>query len=106
MTSSYSGTPGTIVKLSKFVGDDNKDRALVMRGLPWKVTAEEIIQFFDGFGTLTPQEVFIEEFNGKRTGSALVIFESNEVAQDAKLAKNKKSVGQETRYVELYDCED
>lgn len=77
-----------------------------MRGLPWKVTAEEILEFFDGFGKISAEEVFIEEFNGKRTGSALVVFESKEVAQDAKLAKNKKSVGQETRYVELFDCED
>ena len=51
-----------------------------MRGCPWKITEEEIIEFFDGFGKLTKQDIFIEEFNGKRTGSALVIFENEEMA--------------------------
>jgi len=59
---------------------DNKDRCLVMRGLPWKITSEEIVAFFDSFGTITQEEVFIEEFNGKRTGSALVIFENQDIA--------------------------
>jgi len=51
-----------------------------MRGLPWKITSEEIVAFFDSFGTITQEEVFIEEFNGKRTGSALVIFENQDIA--------------------------
>jgi len=91
----YSGTQGNVVKLSKYVSNDNKDRSLVMRGLPWKITAEEIIVFFDGFGSISDQEIFIEEFNGKRTGSALVIFENIDVAQDAKAALNKKNIGED-----------
>mgnify|MGYP001069405570 FL=1 len=72
------------MKLSNYVGQDNKDRALVMRGLPYKIEAEDIIKFFDGFGKITDQDIFIEENNGKRTGSALVFFENHEVSQDAK----------------------
>lgn len=99
----YGGHQGSVVKLSKYVGEDNKDRAIVMRGCPWKITAEEIIEFFNGFGNLTAEDIFIEEFNGKRTGSALVIFENTEVAQDAKASNHKKEIGAEQRYVELYD---
>ena len=77
-----------------------------MRGLPWKITAEEIVQFFNGFGALSEQEIFIEEFNGKRTGSALVIFENEEVAQNAKEQMNKQNIGDDQRYVELYDSGD
>jgi len=102
----YGGQAGSVVKLSKYVGNDNKDRALLMRGCPWKITEEEIMEFFDGFGKLTKEEIFIEEFNGKRTGSCLVLFESHEVSQDAKEKMQKSEIGAEKRYVELYDCED
>jgi len=47
-----------------------------MRGLPWKITPEEIMSFFNGFGNITTEDIFIEEFNGKRTGSSLVVFEN------------------------------
>ena len=77
-------TNGPTVKLSKFVGPDNQERALVMRGLPFKIQIEDVIKFFEGHGGLIDKSVFIEEFNGKRTGSALVIFEDEEQTQIAK----------------------
>jgi RNA recognition motif-containing protein len=76
----FGGPKGSYVKLSKYVGPDNKDRALVMRGLPYRIEASEIIAFFEGFGKITEQDIFIEENNGKRTGSALVLFENHEVS--------------------------
>jgi RNA recognition motif-containing protein len=51
-----------------------------MRGLPYRVNSEDILNFFSGYGSLTLDDIFIEEFNGKRSGSALVIFENNDVA--------------------------
>lgn len=77
-----------------------------MRGLPYKVEADDIIGFFEGFGKITSEDIFIEESNGRRTGSALVFFENHDVSQDAKAAQNKKNIGQESRYVELHDCND
>jgi len=77
-----------------------------MRGCPYRIEAKEIVAFFDGYGSLTPEDIFIEESNGRRTGSALVIFENKEIAQDAKAALNKKNIGEEQRYVELHDCND
>ena len=71
---------GQTIKLSKYVGPDNQERALVMRGLPYKIQTAEIVKFFDGHGDVTEHVVFIEEFNGKRTGSALVIFDTEEIA--------------------------
>jgi RNA recognition motif-containing protein len=102
----YGGQPGSYVKLSKHVGPDNQEKCLLMRGCPYKVEAKDIIDFFDGYGTISPDDVFIEESNGRRTGSALVIFENKEIAQDAKAALNKKNIGEEQRYVELHDCND
>ena len=85
-------TPGSVsgyVKLSKYVGIDNQDRCLLMRGCPWTVTEGEIVQFFDGYGKLASQEVFIEVRHGKRTGSVLVILETKKFAQAAKAALHK-----------------
>lgn len=50
-----------------------------MRGLPYKIQTPEIVKFFGTYG-VTESTVFVEEFNGKRTGSALVIFEDQETA--------------------------
>lgn len=102
----YGGQPGSYVKLSNYVGPDNKDRALVMRGLPYKVEADDIIKFFEGHGKITDQDIFIEENNGKRTGSALVFFENHDVSQEAKKDMDKKKIGEEQRWVELHDCND
>jgi RNA recognition motif-containing protein len=67
---------GSDVKLSRFVGHDNKERCLVCRGLPYRVTVQEIVDFFKGYGDLSDKDVLIEEYRGQRTGSALVIFEN------------------------------
>lgn len=98
------GFVGKTTRLSNYVSSDNEHRALVMRGLPYKIETEAIQSFFDGFGSLTVDDIYIEEQNGRRTGSALVLFESEEVAADAKETLNKREIND--RYVELYDCND
>jgi len=105
-TGNYGGQPGSYVKLSKYVNPENQEKCLLMRGCPYKIEAKDVVTFFDGFGTINQEDVFIEESNGRRTGSVLVIFESKEIAQDAKAAMNKKVIGDDTRYVELHDCND
>lgn len=100
------GGGGKSTRLSQHVNEDNQERSLVMRGLPYRIEAAEVVAFFDGFGNLTEGDIHIEEQNGRRTGSALVIFESTDVAQDAKSGLNKKEIGAEARYVELYDHHD
>ena len=82
----YGGNKGYTkpVKLANYVNKDNQARSLVMRGLPYRATTQIVQDFFDGFGSLQEDDIFIEEFGGKRTGSALVVFENEAVAQDAK----------------------
>lgn len=92
------------VKLANYVDEGNQDRALVMRGLPYRATTETVQSFFDGFGSLQEGDIFIEEFNGRRTGSALVVFENEAVAQDAKTALHRKEI--EGRYIEIFDQND
>lgn len=83
------------MRLSKYVGADNQERCLVCRGLPYKITPEQIVDFFKGYGNLTTEDVFIEERRGLRTGSALVIFENRDVAQDAKEKLQGQLIGTE-----------
>ena len=61
-----------------------------MRGIPFKVTPDEIKVFFYGFGQVHRSDIIIEEREyGKRTGVALVFFESEEITQLAKKKMNK-----------------
>lgn len=80
----YGGEQGSYVKLFNCVNGDNEFRSLVLRGLPYRVTIEEIQNFLKEFAVIPEGSIFIEEFNGKRTGSALVVFENEEMAGAAK----------------------
>lgn len=74
--SKFGGQQGKYVKLSNYVSPDNLDRSILMRGLPYKTVAGTVQEFFKGYGDLQEEHIFIEEFNGKRTGAALVQFEN------------------------------
>ena len=78
----------------------------MMRGLPYKIQVEDIVKFFGGYGGVTDKCIFIEEFNGKRSGSALVIFDDEESSKIGKEKFHKKEIGSDGRYVELYDQND
>ena len=64
-----------------------------MRGIPFKITFEEIIDFLKGHGTITKDEIFIEESNGRRTGTCLIFFDTDQFAQDAKSSLNGQKIG-------------
>jgi RNA recognition motif-containing protein len=100
----WSGNSGSYVKLYQCVNNDNVDSALVIRGLPYKISTMQMQNFFNGYGTIPADHIFIEEFDGKRTGSALIVFENSQVAQDAKAGLQKTEI--EGRYIELFDKED
>lgn len=56
---------------------------------------------------LSDKTIIVEEFNGKRSGSALVVFNDEQNAQFAKQKYNKKKIAKDSkRYVELYDQND
>ena len=92
------------VALTGKINDGNKDRALVMRGMPFRVKVEEIIEFYEGYGKLTSDQIFVEEEGGRRTGAGLVIFENEDIAQDAKDALQKKEIG--GRWIQIFDQHD
>lgn len=95
---------GNTCKLFQVVNEDNQERSLVLRGLPYSATKDSVLEFVKDFGNIKESDVFIEEFNGKKTGSCLVVFENHTVAQDAKAALHKQEI--ESRYIECFDDQD
>lgn len=87
--------------LSEYVTPSNKDRILFMRGCPWRVTVDEIIEFFKDFEEIKPENVAIEEEYGRRTGCAIVIISDPDVLQEARQELNRKEIG--TRFILLND---
>lgn len=98
---------GSQNSLSSYLNAENIDKALIMRGCPWRITIEEVQEFYEGhYGAIPEDKIYIEQFNGRRTGTVLVIFESHEDAQRAKTDKHNALIGEDQRYVELFDKND
>lgn len=86
------------VRLSDFVNEGNRYRALKMRGLPYSVGVREIRDFFGDF-RVSDRDIIIDMNNGRPTGYALVFLESEDEASRAKTDLNKQYLG--SRYVDL-----
>jgi len=50
--------------------------ALTLKGLPWKVTEEDLVQFFEGYNYIPESLKWQVNAEGKKTGLAAVLFES------------------------------
>lgn len=77
-----------MVRLSEHINPTNMKKALLMRGLPFRVSHDQIVDFFRGANQghiINKNDIIIEEYNGKRTGAALVFFEHEHQAQTAKM---------------------
>ena len=71
-----------------------------LRGFPWQVTDEDVVQFFDGY-KLVPDSVKIERGDDDRiTGFGAVVFETEEEAQRAMDERQKESMG--SRWIQIY----
>ena len=79
-------------------GSDNV--ALKMRGLPWRVELQEIEQFFARYAYIRDSIRIGELTDGRKTGQAVLLFESEEEAANAMNEKQGQNVG--SRWVELY----
>lgn len=67
------------VRLAGQVNPEDRNKVLKVRGLPYSVTEEDICYFFKEFKIIN-SDVIIEVMNGKRTGYALVFFDSDKSA--------------------------
>lgn len=79
-----------VSSIGEKVTEENKTKCLLIKGLPFKIQVREIVKFFEGFGTISSDNIFVEESApGRKTGLGLVIFESEDLCQEAKEAMNK-----------------
>ena len=78
--SSGGGGGGATVKLSEIVSSKPLDKCLAMRGLPFRVTMDEIKEFFSELCEVSEDKITIEEENGRRSGAGLVEFDDEEKA--------------------------
>ncbi|KAG9509007.1 RNA-binding protein fusilli, partial [Fragariocoptes setiger] len=78
-----------------------------MRGLPYNCTAQQVIAFFQDNDKNKASKVmhdsdgilFVHRSDGRATGDAFVLFESDELAQRA-IQKHRQTIG--SRYIELF----
>lgn len=105
-SSGFGGGDRPTVVLTDHINKDNKDKTLVMKGMPFRATDDEVKEFFKDFELLTPDSVYIEQENGRKNGKGAVVFKNEDVAQDAKGALNKQEIGDHGRYVILCDMYD
>ena len=76
------------------LNDSNRSRAVKMRGLPWKVTVDEIVEFYkNGDFNIKPEDVVIERQDGKVTGFGLAFMASEEDAEGAIDSLNREHIG-------------
>ena len=76
------------------LNDSNRSRAVKMRGLPWKVTVDEIVEFYkNGDYNIKPEDVVIERQDGKVTGFGLAFMASDEDAEGAIDSLNREHIG-------------
>ena len=78
-----------------------REKAVRLRGLPFQITKENVLEFMAAFNP-KEEDVHFEIRNGKFSGRAFVLLESEETALDAAIELNKKYIG--NRYIEVDAC--
>lgn len=73
--------------------------AVKMRGLPWRVTAEQIMTFFENHKIIEDSICLGKSLDGRPNGWGTCLFESEEDAQNACKELEKEYIGE--RYVNL-----
>ena len=91
------------ILLPNVITEFNKDRALLMRGLPYLATKTQVVNFFKDFGIVKESEIHFEQFSGKQTGKAIVFLESFLTVQKAKNALHGAEFKDSDKWIELFD---
>lgn len=79
--------------------DDGDDCIMRLRGLPFRVTKEEIEDFFGGYDIVSNGIVLPTDHQGRPTGDAFVRFVDKETA-DRSQERDKEKIGH--RYIEIF----
>ena len=79
------------VRCGDSVSDENVDRCVKLRGLPWAANKGTVIDFFEGF-QVKKGDITIDIQGGKNTGFAIVQLKDEEEAQRAISELDKKEI--------------
>jgi hypothetical protein len=77
----------------------NEGRVLMMNGLPYSASVQDIVGFFAGYNLLPSQSRIILESDGRSSGKAFATFDTQDEARRALQGKNRHSIGR--RYIDL-----
>lgn len=91
------------VAITDHINKENKDKTLILKGMPFKATESEVKEFFEGFDLAADDSIYLDQENGRKSGKGAVVFKSEDIAQEAKDALNRKEIGSHGRYVILCD---
>jgi RNA recognition motif-containing protein len=80
------------VRCGDSVNEDNVDRCVKIRGLPWAANKGTIIEFFEGF-KIKKSDITIDIQNGKNSGFAVIVLASAEEQERACSELDKKTIG-------------
>lgn len=73
------------LRMASEVNESNRDRTLMLRKIHQSTTPEEIVSFLKAEnGTVDPNEIFFEQFKGRKTGIVAVRFKDKDSAVKAK----------------------
>ncbi|XP_072243450.1 G-rich sequence factor 1 [Leuresthes tenuis] len=85
--------------LKKTVQTLAADGVVLMRGLPFSCTEDDIADFFSGLDIVENGITIVRDFRGRNSGEAFVQFTSQEAADEA-LKKDRELIGH--RYIEVF----
>mmetsp|Transcript_8716 Transcript_8716/g.28688 ORF Transcript_8716/g.28688 Transcript_8716/m.28688 type:complete len:294 (-) Transcript_8716:182-1063(-) len=84
------------------MGPPSAGCTLKLRGLPFRISPEEIMQFFQGYQFVPGSLTLGQDNLGRPSGEGWIIFVSAEEAERAQRERNREYIG--SRYIELSVC--
>jgi RNA recognition motif-containing protein len=80
------------VRCSDSINEENVERSVKLRGLPWAANKATVIEFFEGF-KISKKDITIDIQAGKNSGFAIVHLADEDEAARAITELDKKTIG-------------
>jgi RNA recognition motif-containing protein len=80
------------VRCGDSITEENVDRCVKLRGLPWAANKGTVIEFFEGF-RIKKSDITIDIQGGKNSGFAVIVLRDEEEAARACSELDKKTIG-------------
>lgn len=74
-----------------------------MRGLPFRATDDEVVEFFAGYNAISTSIKYKFDDQGRKSGQACILFNTKDDLQRALTERHKQNLG--NRWIELNEIE-